>query len=266
MRGSSPALALVAPPRVRIVPRPRPRNALPPPPVATPLATSAPDPDAEPFDLAPRPMLRSVDLEVIDDAGRAPRSSLPPPLPSRAHSVRAPMRTPPTSRPGVLDAIVAMLDDLRFFETNVQAAAFGLVAAMKAVPSLAGMALLRDESHDASQDGGGGYIVVYARGATPGALELVRSRVPEDDPAIGAALVRGGPVTLEYGEGRTPPWRHTAFGDPWTSVVVPVQDEAARTPPTAAPSTTPRARPWRRSPGGWWSSAAATRTARARAA
>jgi hypothetical protein len=133
------------------------------------------------------------------------------------------MRTPPTARPEVLDGIVAMLDDLPFFETTVQAAAFGLVAAMKAVPSLAGMALLRDES----PDGSGGYVVVYARGATPGALELVRSRVPEDDTAIGAALVRGGPVSLEYGDGRRPPWRHTAFGDPWTSVIVPVHDEAA---------------------------------------
>jgi hypothetical protein len=131
------------------------------------------------------------------------------------------MRTPPASRPEVLDGIVAMLDDLPFFETTVQAAAFGLVVAMKAVPSLAGMALLRDES----PDGSGGYIVVYARGATPGALALVRSRVPEDDAAIGAALVRGGPVSLEYGDGRKPPWRHTAFGDPWTSVIVPVQDE-----------------------------------------
>jgi hypothetical protein len=100
----------------------------------------------------------------------------------------------------------------------VEAAAFCLVTAMKAVPSLAGLALLRDE--DAG--GRGGYVVVYARG--PRAFEVVRMRVREDDPSIGAALVRAGPVVIEYGSERRPPVRHEAFGEPWTAFVVPVQE------------------------------------------
>jgi hypothetical protein len=225
MRGSSPALALVAPRRVRIVPRPRPRNAVPPPTLEAP-----PDSDAAPFELAVRATLRSVDLEDLDDGDDGereapPRSTIPPPLPSRAFRLartnrhRAPIKTPRTSRPELLDGVVTALEDLTFFETLVEAASFCLVTAMRAVPSLAGLALLRDETGEM----GGGYVIVYARG--PRACELVRTRVAEDDPSIGAALVRGGPVALEYGAGRTPPPRHAAFGDPWTALVVPVQDE-----------------------------------------
>jgi hypothetical protein len=222
MRASSPALALVAP-RVRIVPRPRPRTAVPPPTLEAPPESDA---DAAPFDLAVRTTLRSADLEDLDDERPAPpRSTIPPPLPSRAFRLaranrhRAPIMTPRTSRPELLDGVVTALEDLAFFETMVEAASFCLVTAMRAVPSLAGLALLRDEATEM----GGGYVVVYARG--PRGYELVRTRVAEDDPAIGAALVRGGPVALEYGAGRTPPPRHTAFGDPWTAVVVPAQDE-----------------------------------------
>ena len=216
MRASSPALALVAP-RIRAVPRPRPRNAMSPP--------AASSEEAAPFELARRPTLRSVDLEEVDDAERdpPPRSTIPPPLPSRAlrsakrGSYRAPIDTPPASRPEVLDRVVTALEDLSFFETMAEAASFCLVTAMKAVPSLGGLVLLREEGGDA-----GGYIVVYARG--PRGYEVVRARVGEDDPAIGAALVRGGTVALEYGGGRSPASRHAIFGEPWTTLVVPVQE------------------------------------------
>lgn len=213
MRGSSPALAVITP-RARVVPRPRPRS---PAPVVTPepppLTNVPPDNDSEPFDLARRNRLLSVDLEVLYDAARPPaKSTIPPPLPSRRH--RARIDTPPTSRPELLDGVIAALDDLVFFETMVEAASFCLVTAMKAVPALAGLALLRDEER--------GYVVVYARG--PRAFEVVRMRVGEDDPSIGASLVRGGPVVIEYGPQRPPPERHAGFGDPWTAFVVPVQE------------------------------------------
>ncbi len=113
--------------------------------------------------------------------------------------------------------MVTSLEDLSFFETMAEAAAFCLVTAMQAVPSLGGLAMLREEGGET-----GGYIVVYARG--PRAHEIVRLRVGEDDASIGAALVRGGPVALEYGDGRRPPSRHTVFGEPWTTLVVPVQE------------------------------------------
>ncbi len=218
MRASSPALALVAP-RIRAVPRPRPRNAVHPP---APASSAPGQHEAEPFDLARRPTLRSVDLEVVYDAERDAnrRSTVPPPLPERAvrsRSYRAPIQTPPTCRPEVLDRVVTALEDLPFFETMVEAAAFCLVTAMQAVPSLGGLVLLREDGGEA-----GGYIVVYARG--PRGYELVRARVGEDDASIGAALVRGGPVALEYEGGRSPPSRHTVFGDPWTTLVVPVQE------------------------------------------
>jgi hypothetical protein len=189
-----------------------------------PPGSASSDHEAEPFDLARRPTLRSVDLEVVYDAERdpPPRSTIPPPLPARAsrsHSYRAPIEPPPNSRPELqlLDKVVASLEDLTFFETMAEAASFCLVTAMQAVPSLGGLVLLREEGGEA-----GGYIVVYARG--PRGHEVVRARVGEDDPAIGASLVRGGPVALEYGDGRSPASRHTVFGDPWTTLVVPVQE------------------------------------------
>jgi hypothetical protein len=190
MRGSSPALA-VEPLRRKAVPR-------------------------------PRAQLTSVDLEVVQEAVPVvARSTIPPPLPSkitRARRHRGPIPTPPTSRPELLDGVVTALGDLPFFETLVEASAYCLVTALKAVPALGGLALLRDEGSDE-----GGYRVVYARG--PRAYELVRSRIAEDDATVAAALVRGGCTMLDYGEGRRPPERHVHFGDPWTAIVVPAQDE-----------------------------------------
>jgi GAF domain-containing protein len=114
------------------------------------------------------------------------------------------------------DSVFAALRDLAFFETPVEAASFGVVTAMRALPSLAGVALLRDEEH-------GGYVVVYARG--PRSHVVVRSRVPEDDPIVGLALVRGGPLSVEYGSDTPPPERHASFGEPWTALVAPIQLE-----------------------------------------
>jgi hypothetical protein len=88
--------------------------------------------------------------------------------------------------------------------------------AMKAIPSLAALALLRDERQ-------GGYVVVYARG--PRGYAVVRTRVPEDDALVAAALTRGGPHSVDYGDALRPPERHASFGDPWTALVAPVQGE-----------------------------------------
>lgn len=195
MRGSSPALALVprptTAPRARSVPRPRPR-VVPP----------------------PRLSLASVDLEDVDERDEAPRSTIPPPLPSRARRYRSPISTPPTSHPELLDEVVAALGDLPSFETMVEAVSCCVVTAMQAIPSLAGLAVMRDDAR-------GGYVVVYARG--PRAYEVVRTRVAEDDAAIAAARTSGGPVSVEYGSDRAPPERHAHFGDPWTVFVAPAQ-------------------------------------------
>jgi hypothetical protein len=112
------------------------------------------------------------------------------------------------------DTVLTALRDLTFFETPVEAMAFALVTALQALPSLGGLALLRD-------DESGGYGVVYARG--PRASAAVRSRVPEDDPVVALALVRGGPVSVEYRSDTPPPDRHAGFGDPWSALVTPVQ-------------------------------------------
>jgi hypothetical protein len=166
---------------------------------------------------APRPTLRSVDLEVLADVQQPPRrSTVPPPLPSRARRYRGPEATPRDAHPAIADQVFGALRDLVFFETPVEAASFCLVTAMLALPSLAGLALLRDEDR-------GGYVVVYARG--PRSHAIVRTHVAEDDPLVAMALVRGGPVALEYGPDLAPPDRHAAFGDPWTGLLVPVQDE-----------------------------------------
>jgi hypothetical protein len=186
MRASSPALA------------PRPRLEVP-----RPAAKARP----------PRPTLRSVDLEVIAQVTEERRSSAPPPLPARA---RKPMPTPRSSHPEIVDHVFSTLRDLSFFETAVEAAAFCVCVAKKAIPSLAGLALLRDEQQ-------GGYVVVYARG--PRAYAVVRTRVGEGDLVIGAALAHGGPRSLEYGDALRPPERHASFGDPWTALVAPVQGE-----------------------------------------
>jgi len=185
MRGSSPALALALP---RSVPRP-----------------SAP---------AARPALRSVDLEPIDEA-ESRTSSVPPPLPERARvRYRARAHTPRASHPEIADAVFAAMRDLGFFETAVEAVSFGLVTALRALPSLAGLALLRDTAE-------GGYLVVYAQG--PRASSVVRVRVAEDDPLLGLSLVRGGPTTIEYGTSQPPPDRHALFGDPWSALIAPIQ-------------------------------------------
>jgi hypothetical protein len=189
MRASSPALAE----------RPRaPRPEIPRP---------APKPRQ------PRPTLRSVDLEVIAQVTEERRSSAPPPLPARAHKQ---VPTPRASHPEIVDHVFSTLRDLSFFETPVEAAAFCVCVAMKAIPSLAGIAMLRDEQL-------GGYIAVYARG--PRAYAVVRTRVPEGDVALVAALARGGPCSVEYDDERRPPERHASFGDPWTALVAPVQGE-----------------------------------------
>lgn len=197
------------------VPRPRPR------PVPTPESTAEYSVPSEPrtstrSDIAPRPTLRSVDLEVLADTEPPRRSTVPPPLPERARGYRGREATPRASHPEMADTVFSALRDLSFFETPVEAASFGVVTAMSALPSLAGLALLRDDEH-------GGYVVVYARG--PRSHGVVRSRVPEDDPFVGLSLVRGGPVSIEYGSDTPPPDRHSSFGDPWTALYAPIQIE-----------------------------------------
>jgi hypothetical protein len=150
-----------------------------------------------------------VDFEVLAD--EPPRhATVPPPLPDRA---RGHARRPALSHPEIPDTVFAGLRDLAFFETAIEAASFGLVTAMCALPSLAGLALLHDDEQ-------GGYVVVYARG--PRSYTVVRSRVPEDDPVVSLALVRGGPVSVEYGSDRPAPARHAAFGDPWLALAAPI--------------------------------------------
>jgi GAF domain-containing protein len=203
MSASSPALSLVQVRRPLAVPRPRPRG--------------KPVPRLGANDTGPRATLRSVDLELVYDSERAaPRSTIPPPLPARARSDRAPIATPPTSRPELGDEVVATLGLLADCESAAEAASYCLVAAMQAIPSLAGVVVLRDDER-------GGYVVVYARGRQ--AHEAVRRRVDEMDPAIGQALVHGSPVAVEYGEERPPLERHAVFGDPWTVFVAPAQDQ-----------------------------------------
>lgn len=124
------------------------------------------------------------------------------------------MATPRASHPEIADEIFAALRDLVFFETAVEAASFGLVTAMRALPSLAGLALLRDTSQ-------GGYVVVYGRG--PRASTAVRTRVAEDDPVVSLCLARGGPTSVEYGTTISTPDRHAPFGDPWSALVAPIQ-------------------------------------------
>ena len=111
------------------------------------------------------------------------------------------------------DAALAALHDLPFFQTPVEAAGFAVVTALRALPSLAGVALLRDGQK-------GGYVVVYAQG--PRAHVVVRSQVAEDDALIGMVVLRGGPLSIEYGADRPPPERHAAFGDPWAALVAPI--------------------------------------------
>ena len=88
------------------------------------------------------------------------------------------------------------------------------MTAMRAMPSLAGLALLRDTAR-------GGYVVVYAQG--PRSHATVRTRVEEDDPVLGLSLARGGPTTVEYGSALGAPARHALFGDPWSALVTPIQ-------------------------------------------
>jgi len=172
--------------------------------LALPLRMQAPSLLAVPRPRS-RSTLASVDLEVLEQD--PPRhQTQPPPLPERARQRVLPAEA--------VDPILAALGDLSFFETAVEGASFGVVTAMRALPSLAGLALLRDEDS-------GGFLVVYARG--PRAHAVVRSRVTEDDPLVGLAMVRGGPVALEYGSDCPPPSRHAGFGDPWTAMVAPIQ-------------------------------------------
>jgi hypothetical protein len=206
MRASSPALDLVS--RPLAVPRPRPRAVPPDEETTTEYAFARGEaPEARHSDIAPRPTLRSEDIEDIPGAEAPRSSSVPPPLPDRA-------RTPRKALSGPADAVFAALRDLAFFETPVEAASFGAATAMSALPSLAALALLRDEEN-------GGYVVVYARG--PRAQVVVRSRIREDDPLVGLALVRGAPVQIEYGSDTPPPDRHAAFGDPWSALVAPIE-------------------------------------------
>ena len=157
--------------------------------------------------------LQSIDLEVVSIADDLQPPSVPPPLPRLATRERA--LTPRTSHPEIGEAVFASLPDIAFFETAVEAASFALVTAMRALPSLAGLALLRDNEN-------GGYVVVYGRG--PRSYQVVRTRVSEDDPVVMAALLHGGPVAVEYGAERSPPARHACFGDPWTAFATPVHD------------------------------------------
>jgi hypothetical protein len=143
-------------------------------------------------------------------------ASIPPPLPSRARSPRRLISGPRMSHPELVDAVSSHLPDLSFFETVAEAASFCLVTAMKVIPSLAGLALVRDDEQ-------GGYIVVYAKG--PRGFEVVRSRVPEEDPVVHAALAQGAPVAIEYGSQRVPLPRHAVFGDPWTVFVAAAESD-----------------------------------------
>ena len=228
MRASSSLLTLV--PRPASVPRPRR--------VAAPVAAAAPAPaevlaylakltaaerldllaraevqggglapDPSPGELGPpRPTLLSADLEVLYGTP-ALRSTVPPPLPQRARRVVAPV--------GPHDAVVASMADLPLCESAAEAASVCVVAAMRVVPSLAGLALLQDT-------GRGDFVVVHSRG--PRAGEIVRGRVGEDDALLGTARLLRAPAAIEYGVGRSPAGRHAVFGEPWTVLVVPCLD------------------------------------------
>ena len=207
MRASSPALALVT--RPLAVPRPRPRAV----PDASPEREESSGVVPAPLpDVGPRPTLRSIDLEYLGDVEPPRRSSVPPPLPARARERAKAAIAPRMSQPEMAAAVLASLRDLTFFERPIEAMAFGVVTAMQLLPSLGGLAMLRDET--------GAYAVVYARG--PHAYEVVRARIPEDDPIVGLSLVRGGPVSVEYGSDTPPTPRHAVFGDPWSAIVTPI--------------------------------------------
>jgi len=138
MRASSPAFALVN--RSIAVPRPRPRAV---PSVDATSEYAVPSSDSTPAS-TPRPTLLSVDLEVLAHVDGRRASSVPPPLPDRAREYRQRATTPQRSHPEMADAVFSALRDLVFFETPVEAASFGVVTALRALPSLAAMALLRD--------------------------------------------------------------------------------------------------------------------------
>jgi hypothetical protein len=183
---------------------------------ASVLPRSAPRPPAAPVS---RTTLRSVDVEDDANDGAScssspPPPSVPPPLPARARVYGQTAPTPRVSHPEIADEVFAALRDLAFFETAVEAASFGLVTAMRALPSLAGLAMLRDTRR-------GGYVVVYARG--PRSASVVRSRIAEDDPILGLSLARGGPTSVEYSTSQGIPERHALFGDPWSALIAPIQ-------------------------------------------
>jgi len=164
--------------RSTAVPRPRPK-AVPSVDATTEYALPSQDPTPA---STPRPTLLSVDLEVLAHVDARRASTIPPPLPERAREYRQRATTPRRSHPEMADAVFSALRDLAFFETAVEAASFGVVTALRALPSLAAVALLRDEEH-------GGFVVVYARG--PRSHAVVRSR-------------------------------HASFGEPWTALVAPI--------------------------------------------
>jgi hypothetical protein len=166
-------------------------------------------------------LIRTGEIEVLAAPDPHPSESTvpsaPPPLPARrppsSRRIRPPAPTPRSSHPEIGDAVYGALADMALFETAVEGAAYALVTALGAVPSLAGLALLRDPEEDA-------YVVVYARG--PRAHEVVRSRVGLRDGVLTLARLRGAPVSVEYGPTLAPPPRHDSLGDPWNAVVAPV--------------------------------------------
>jgi len=181
------------------------------------MTTSSPDLPSRPTPRVPRPSVPRF-ARAREDATITEPMGVPAVIGFDDLTEEATVKSAPpvpAPAPALADAVYGALGDLALFETAVEGAAFCLVTAMRALPSLGGLALLRDPAR-------GDWVVVYAQG--PRAHETVRNRVGSRDGVLAMARTRGAPLRVEYGYALPAPARHEALGEPWAAVVVPVMN------------------------------------------
>lgn len=160
-------------------------------------------------------ILSRVAMATIDE----PVPLTPSPLPPRSETSTLPPPAPPALAPAnnvdASEELFQAMHELMQLGSEAEGARFCLEAALRGVPCLAGLVLLRDAAM-------GDSVVVHAKG--PRADRLLRTRAQVDGPMTRAAQA-GKPTVVTYGSepGAEPTLcaRHALF-EPWSAALAPV--------------------------------------------
>jgi len=189
---------------------PPPPTSIPPPPTSLEAVWSAVASSLPPASFEPAPVpVASASMTPPPVSG-----FVPAPAPAAFPLTQAepiPLNRP-QSAVDVIDLLFDAMEDLPFLETALEASAFCLSAALRVLPSRAGMVHLYDINTRE-------FITVYTQGENT--EKLLMARTPETDALFAAAMGRHRAMAFRYDRGGSPRDRHTFFGPPRSVLTAP---------------------------------------------